>query len=249
MARRSAEHPIDEHTPVLEKHWPGLVTKYPHCLGPVPIATAASGTWLFRPFTMAEASETATGKWPPYPGETTTHRGLVRLLPDLSQSLDDEVRQDFVFPPRCAAISPCELPLSGGGRRTQGAPSGCHGGKRLDKGSGRGSGSSTASTTATYQATHPVTQQGAHRVMQQAAHLATQACGKAVIPPTPVPTMAAIVTTNGAVPLIVSRPPATAVAQATGTVTTTKTAAPTKTTRATPHRDQTPSAALPVCYG
>ncbi|RHY83354.1 hypothetical protein DYB31_004228 [Aphanomyces astaci] len=57
--------------------------------------------------------------------------------------------------------------------------------------------------------------------------------------------MAAIMTTNGAVPLIVSRPPATAVAQATGTVTTTKTAAPTKTTRATPHWDQTPSAALP----
>ncbi|RHY02739.1 hypothetical protein DYB25_013896 [Aphanomyces astaci] len=64
-----------------EKHWQGLVTKYPHFLGPAPIAAAAPvhgsttatattllAHWHFRPFAMAQASETATDKRPPYPG-------------------------------------------------------------------------------------------------------------------------------------------------------------------------------------
>ncbi|ETV75245.1 hypothetical protein H257_10437 [Aphanomyces astaci] len=236
-------------------------TDYPHCLGPVPIATAASSAWLFRPFTMAEASETATGKWPPYPGETTTHRGLVRLLPDLSQSLDVHLHEAFPCVPPVRVVAGDALKADQAAATVANASTKAvavvvvpqqHGYVSSDP-----PGHATRGSPGNATSGPPGYASSSHEATLPAAVQATQACGKAVIPATPVPTMAAIVTTNGAVPLIVSRPPATAVAQATGTVTTTKTAAPTKTTgataatarrpstRATPHRDQTPSAALP----
>ncbi|ETV66279.1 hypothetical protein H257_17247 [Aphanomyces astaci] len=101
-----------------EKHWQGLVTKYPHYLSPAPIAAAApvhgSATatattvlahWHFRPFAMAQASETATDKRPPHPGapkaKTPWRIGV------LSRAFhQNAVRQDFVFPPGWAAIPP-----------------------------------------------------------------------------------------------------------------------------------------------
>ncbi|RHZ39036.1 hypothetical protein DYB26_013883 [Aphanomyces astaci] len=95
--------------------------------------------------------------------------------------------------------------------------------------------SSTPFAKATYQAANPVTHQAAW--------------DKAAIPATPASTTPLIATINAAVARFVSRPPATAVAQATGTATAAgliaTTVAPTKTTGATAAKAAARRAALP----
>ncbi|RLO11509.1 hypothetical protein DYB28_012425, partial [Aphanomyces astaci] len=82
------------------------------------------------------------------------------------------------------------------------------------------------SSTPFAKATHPA----AHPVTQQAAVQATPAWDKAAIPATPVSITAIIATINAAAARFVSRPPAIAVAPATGTATTAKTAGTIATT-------------------
>ncbi|RHY87586.1 hypothetical protein DYB35_001598, partial [Aphanomyces astaci] len=157
---------------LLEQHWPGLVTKYPHYLGPAPIAAAApvhgsaTATATTRSSALAlpafrdgasqregygQAATVPWGTqgqdpmadWCGYCLSSGSHSTYT--CTKLSRAFhQNAVRQDFVFPPGWAAIPPGELPQSGGGRRTQGGPSGHRGGKRHGKGGGRGGGTGTS---------------------------------------------------------------------------------------------------------
>ncbi|KAF0714764.1 hypothetical protein AaE_011499, partial [Aphanomyces astaci] len=157
---------------LLEQHWPGLVTKYPHYLGPAPIAAAvpvhgsATATATTRSSALAlPAFRDGTSQREGYGQAATVPWGTQGQDPmadwcgyclssgshstytctKLSRAFhQNAVRQDFVFPPGWAAIPPGELPQSGGGRRTQGGPSGHRGGKRHGKGGGRGGGTGTS---------------------------------------------------------------------------------------------------------
>ncbi|RHY07929.1 hypothetical protein DYB25_013705 [Aphanomyces astaci] len=163
--------PYQDMRRLLEQHWPDLTLKYPSILGPAPTALAvpvhgsAPATATTRSSALAlpafrdgasqregygQAAAAPWGAqgqdpmadWCGYCLSSGSHSTYT--CTKLSRAFhQNAVRQDFVFPPGWAAIPPGELPPSGGGRRTQGGPSGHRGGKRHGKGGGRGGGTGT----------------------------------------------------------------------------------------------------------
>ncbi|RHY81002.1 hypothetical protein DYB31_015079, partial [Aphanomyces astaci] len=123
-----------------EQHWPGLVTKYPHYLGPVPIVAAAPVDGSATATATTRSSELAlpafrdgVSQREGYGQAATVPWGIQGQDPmadwcgyclssgshstytctKLSRAFhQNAVRQDFMFPPGWAAIPPGELPQS-----------------------------------------------------------------------------------------------------------------------------------------
>ncbi|RHZ04066.1 hypothetical protein DYB31_013183 [Aphanomyces astaci] len=207
--------------------------------------------WHFQPFALAPASAKATDKRPPYPGApkaktpwrigvaTACPQAATRRTPAQSSPVHSTrtrcvktscFRQDglpshLVNYPKVVVVD--ALKADQAATAVANAMAKVAGAVEQPEHP-----SSTPFSKVTPQAANKVMHPAAHRATLPAAIQATPAWDKAAIPTTPASISALIATINAAVACFVSRPPATAVAQATGTVTTAKTAGIIATTAA-----------------